>query len=99
MSGASPTVFISYGHDSPAHKERVLDFANRLRTDGIDADIDQYEQAPAEGWPLWCERKIKAAEFVLMVCTQTYRRRVEGDEEPGRGLGVVWEGRTISSAL
>jgi hypothetical protein len=45
---AAPKVFISYSHDSEAHEDRVLDLANRLRKDGIDAQIDQYETSPAE---------------------------------------------------
>ena len=36
------------------------------------------------GWPLWCERQIEAANVVLMVCTETYHRRVSGDEEQGK---------------
>ena len=42
MSGAPPKVFISYSHDTVSQQERVLDLADRLRTDGIDAEIDQY---------------------------------------------------------
>jgi SEFIR domain len=95
MSGVSPRVFISYSHDGPEHEERVLSLADRLREDGIDAEIDQYVQAPAEGWAAWCERQIKVAKFVLMVCTETYHRRVSGDEERGKGLGVVWEAQII----
>ncbi|MDZ3835826.1 MAG: TIR domain-containing protein [Rhodospirillales bacterium] len=99
MSCAAPKVFISYSHDSARHQERVLGLADRLRADGIDAEIDQYNMAPPEGWPLWCERQVAAADIVLMVCTETYRRRVSGDEEPGRGLGVVWEARIIRQLL
>lgn len=97
--GPPPKVFISYSHDSPEHEERVLDLADRLRGDGIDAEIDQYEPAPAEGWPAWCERQIEAADFVLMVCTETYHRRVQGREEPGKGLGVVYEARIIRQEI
>ena len=32
-------VFVSYSHDSPEHAERVLDFAEALRDDGIDAEL------------------------------------------------------------
>jgi hypothetical protein len=35
-----PRVFISYSHDSEAHRERVLALSERLRADGIDADLD-----------------------------------------------------------
>ena len=64
-----PRVFISYSHDNPAHQDRVLDFADRLRADGIDASIDQYVPFPGEGWPGWCETEIRKAQFVLLVCT------------------------------
>ena len=36
--------------------------------------IDQGE-SPPEGWQLWMERQIDEADFVLMVCIATYRRR------------------------
>jgi hypothetical protein len=51
----APKVFISYSHDSPEHEDRVLIFANRLRGDGIDALIDQYNTAPPLGWPHWMD--------------------------------------------
>jgi hypothetical protein len=79
----APRVFISYSHDSVAHQDRALDFADRLRAHGVDAVIDRYVQFPPEGWPAWCEAQIRKAGFVLMVCTETYRRRVDGDEAPG----------------
>ncbi len=92
-AGTPPKVFISYSHDSGSHKDRVLVLANRLRADGVDAMIDQYEQSPRRGWPDWCEAQIRNADFVVMVCTETYLRRVNGEEEPGNGKGVRWEGR------
>ena len=74
-------VFISYSHDSPEHAERVLDLSKRLRGLGIDCWIDQYEVSPPEGWPKWMVRQVKEADFVLVVCTETYLKRVEGKEE------------------
>src|SRR5512134_2202755 len=99
MTGTAPKVVISYSHDTVAHQARLLDLADRLRADGIDAEIDQYNDSPAEGWPHWCERQIEAADFVLMVCTETYHRRVRGEEAPGKGLGVVWEAAIIRQLL
>jgi tetratricopeptide (TPR) repeat protein len=84
-------VFISYSHDSPEHENRVLELTDRLREDGIDANIDQYQSAPPEGWQLWMEKEIRDSQFVLLVCTETYLRRVMKEEEQGKGLGVTWE--------
>ena len=35
----------------------------------------------------------------MMVCTETYCRRAMGLEEPGRSLGVDWEGNLIYNAI
>lgn len=77
----------------------MLALANRLRQDGIDALVDQYNPAPFEGWPHWMTREIQITDFVLLVCTETYRRRVEGQEEPGKGRGVLWEAKLIYNLL
>lgn len=91
----APKVFISYSHDSEEHGDRVLAFANRLREDGIEAILDQYEHPPPNDWPLWMDKHIRDADFVLMVCTKTYYRRIMNEEEPGKGFGVRWEGKLI----
>jgi len=95
----NPTVFISYSHDSPEHADRVLQLSDKLRSEGIDCILDQYETSPEEGWPRWMDRNIRSADFVLMVCTETYFNRVMGEEEPGKGLGVRWEGKLIYQYL
>jgi hypothetical protein len=90
---------LSYSHDSTEHEDRVLALAHCLRTDGIDAMIDAYIPSPPEGWPAWCDAQIRQSDFVLMICTETYLRRVNGDEEPQVGRGVLWEGRLIKQHL
>lgn len=92
-------VFISYSHDSPEHRRCVLDLSERLRADGIDCHIDQYESSPPEGWPQWMITNIERADFLLVVCTETYARRVSGQEAEGAGLGARWEGKLIIQKL
>jgi tetratricopeptide (TPR) repeat protein len=96
---APPRIFISYSHDSPEHQNRVLALADQLRDEGVDVSIDQYVQSPPEGWADWCETEIRKSDFVLMVCTETYLRRVNHEEEPGKGYGVLWEARLIRQHL
>jgi len=91
--------FLSYSHDSPSHRQRVLELANQLRADGVDCWIDRFDPAPADGWPRWMQQQLEQASFVMLVCTETYRRRFDGQEETGKGLGVNWEGNLISNAL
>jgi hypothetical protein len=89
------TVFISYSYDSSDHVQTVLSLSNKLRSQGIDCVLDQYESCPPEGWPRWMDREIAKAQFVLMICTEAYYRRVMGQETPGVGLGIAWEGNLI----
>lgn len=98
-ASSPPRVFISYSHDTPEHARRVFDLANDLRAEGVDAWIDQYEIAPAQGWPRWMQEQIEQADFILLVCTPVYRRRFEGKESPGQGKGVTWEGLLAQQVL
>jgi len=91
----SEEVFISYSHDSVDHVQRVLALSDRLRADGIDCVLDQYEVSPPEGWPRWMDRKIRDCKYVILICTEPYYRRVMGEEVIGKGLGVRWEGNLI----
>jgi formylglycine-generating enzyme required for sulfatase activity len=94
-----PKVFISYSHDSREHMDRVLTLSDRLRADGIDCHLDQYEESPPEGWPRWMLNQIQDADVVLVVCTEHYERRFRGREARGRGLGAQWEGAIITQEL
>ncbi len=95
----SPILFISYTHDSPEHEKKVLEFSEQLRTDGIDTRIDEYSPWPEEGWSHWMKKQLHEAEFVLMVFTDTYCRRITGEEEAGIGKGVCWEAKLIYNDL
>ena len=92
-------VFISYSHDSDAHRDFVRGIADRLCQEGVDCLIDRYINGfPPEGWPRWMENQIEAADYVLLVCTKTYLRRYRGQETEG-GRGVNFEGVVISQTL
>jgi hypothetical protein len=94
------SVFISYSHDSDEHRSQVLGLSQRLRQDGIDTFLDQYVNGtPMQGWPRWMLDQLDAADFVLIVCTQTYYRRFRGQEVPGKGKGADWEGSRITQDI
>ncbi len=94
-----PRVFISYSHDAQDHMDRVLQLSDRLRAEGVDCRVDQYELSPPEGWPRWMINQIEGANFVLVICTQTYNRRFRGKEARGKGKGVKWEGAILTQEL
>ncbi|WP_287600149.1 SEFIR domain-containing protein [Thiothrix sp.] len=92
-------VFISYSHDSQPHRDFVRGLSDQLRQEGLVCEIDQYINGfPPEGWQCWMENQIEAADFVLLVCTETYLRRYRGRETDG-GRGVTFEGVVISQTL
>lgn len=87
-----PKVFISYAHADKKLADDILEFSNYLRFRGIDAEIDQYEEAPPQGWPLWMASQIDQADFVLILGTQTYYERSKDFvQDPKSGLGSKWE--------
>lgn len=90
-------VFISYSHDSAEHAERVLRFADALRSHGVDAEVDQYHVRPPQGWPAWCEEQLRpeVSSHVLMICTQKYHDRVLNQAAADEGHGTYWEGKII----
>ena len=101
-SQASPVrVFISYSHDSREHCDQILAFAQQLRRDGIDAELDQFHQDELVYWPRWCEEQLSPenSKYVLCVCTAEYRRRVENKVPADVGKGVFWEATLIYNYL
>ena len=47
----------------------------------------------------WMDRKIRDSRLVLMICAETYYKRVMGDDAPNKGSGVRWEGGLIYQHL
>ncbi len=96
----APTAVISYAWDTDEHQDQCLTLADKLRDDGVDADIDRYYLDFPEGLPLWMQRSLEGADFVVCVCTERYARRFRGEPEPeGVGLGAPWEGAIITQQL
>ena len=95
----NPIVFISYSQDSASLADRVLEFSNKLRSEGIDTILDQYEESPAEGWPRWMENSIDRAEYVLVIGSRGYLDKQTGKVPVGIGRGVKWESNIIYQKL
>ena len=92
-------VFISYSHDSDSFCDQVLELSDYLRSQGVDCNIDQYEESPPEGWPKWMEKQIREAEYVLVVCSESYSQKASLQTAPSVGLGVKWETTLIENLL
>lgn len=92
-------VFISYAHESTELANSVLTLSDYLRSEGVDAEIDQYEESPPEGWPKWMMRQVQEAEYVLVVCSKLFFERANDFSGKAEGLGVKWETSLILQQL
>jgi len=87
-----PTAFISYARESDAHKAWVVELGTRLRSDGIDLTLDEWHLRPGDELPHFMETAIRVSDFVLIICTKTYR--MKSDSRVG---GVGYEGSLITA--
>lgn len=91
---STPKAFISYSHDSDAHKAWVLQLASDLRTNGIDVVFDQWDLAPGQDVSLFMQRGITNADRVLLICSEKYVEKADG----GSG-GVGYERLIVTSEV
>lgn len=89
-----PKVFISYAWETEDHRAWVKSFADKLLSDGIEAILDLYDVNPGDRLPQFMEQSVSAADYVLIVCTPTYKKKADG-----RMGGVGYEGHIISNEL
>ncbi len=94
MERGAKTAFISYSWDSAEHKAWVRALAERIRDDGVDARLDQWETAPGDQLPEFMERGVRDHEFVVIICTPEYRER--SDRRKG---GVGFEGHIMTAEV
>src|ERR1700753_2444124 len=87
--------FISYAHDDETHGERVRDFWQFLRANGIDARLDLTAAEERRDWAEWMAQQADEADRILVVASPEYRKRGEGRAGPTEGRGVQWEARLI----
>ena len=90
-AGVTPRVFLSYSHDSEAHKAWVLQLAERLRYGGVEVTLDQWQVRFGEDVVRFMDQGIREADRVLMVCTANY---VATAEERKGGAG--YEGMIVT---
>lgn len=87
-----PSVVVSYAHGP--RDQVCIDLSDRLRSMGVDSEIDAYVDSPPEGWARWMTT-LMSERIVLMVCDETYYRRFRRESDPGVGLGVTFESGLI----
>lgn len=95
MTTVHPKVYIAYAHGRGVNEDRMVSFANRLRKDGIDANIDLYERTPSGGWPRWTEKQITESDYVVVICD----RRLWQKYQEWNSAQTSWELQLIIQSI
>jgi formylglycine-generating enzyme required for sulfatase activity len=90
-ASVTPRVFLSYSHDSEAHRAWVRRLAERLLEGGVEVTLDQWDLPFGADVVRFMELGIRDADRVLMVCTANYVAKAE-DRKGGAG----YEGMIIT---
>jgi TIR domain len=92
---AKPSVFISYSWDEDdEHLRWVRRLADRLKTDGVDVRLDQWFASPGQQLPAFMETAVRESDFVIVVCTPSYRHASNS-----RIGGVGYESQVLTAEL
>lgn len=86
-SSVNPVVFISYSWDDEAHKDWVLNIANRLCSNGIDIILDRYFLKAGKNLPHFVEQSIEKADRIIIIFTPNYK--LKADKRTG-GVGYEY---------
>ena len=89
-----PKVFISYSHDSPEHKQWVLELGTKLRHNGVDAILDRWDLGLGGDLTLFIAHGIRDSDRVLVICTDQYVRKANAGEG-----GVGYERMIVTAQL
>ncbi|KUO11283.1 toll/interleukin-1 receptor domain-containing protein [Streptomyces sp. DSM 15324] len=93
--GSGRRVFLSYAHESEAHKAAVRQLYELLVANGLDVDFDQERLHRRRNWETWVNRRILRADFVLVIASPSYRRAGDGTLPEGTRLGLRSEYRRL----
>ena len=91
-----PKVFISYSWSSEDHEAWVVEFASRLRSDGVDVVLDKWDLREGQDKYAFMERMVTdpLVKKVLVVCDRVYAEKADG-----RQGGVGTETQIISREI
>lgn len=92
----NPKIFISYAWSGKEYEQKVLDFASKLKSDGISVILDKWLMKPGSDTIDFMEKCVKdpSVNFVLMLLDKTYTEKANG-----RKGGVGIETQIISAQV
>jgi hypothetical protein len=94
-----PRVFVSYAHESDAHKRAVAELCSFLINQGMDVRFDQQDRNTRRIWEEWITREILRADYVLVIASPAYRDAADGNLPDELNRGVRWEFLRLTDLL
>lgn len=94
-----PQVFVSYAHESLAHKNDVMRFCEILRSQGVDVRVDEWEINLRRDWFVWMIDEIKNADHVVVIASPQYRVAGDGGAASDSHRGVQAESSILRDLL
>jgi tetratricopeptide (TPR) repeat protein len=92
-------VFVSYAHDSAAHRRAVLRFCGLLRRLGVDVHVDEWDTDLRRDWFLWMIDQFRHADYVIVVASPEYRAAGDGNAPADCHRGVQTESAVLRNFL
>src|SRR5262249_17210086 len=95
----TPHVFVSYSHESEAHKRWVRSLAEDLTKKGVKTTLDQWNLRVGDDIGKFMESSIETATHIVLVCTEA-SSRMANDREGGVGYEqAVFVGELLMSRV
>ncbi len=88
---AGTRVFVSYAHESAAHKAEVTELCEFLSSRGLDVHFDRQGLHERRNWDRWINTEIRRADYVIVIASPAYRAAGDGTLAVGERLGVLFE--------
>jgi WD40 repeat protein len=94
-------VFVSYAHESNAHRADVRRLHDLLAAAGLAPILDVFHDEPGRDWALWMRDQVDTADWVLVIASAAYKRRADSPQQlpEDEGRGVWWEARYLRGIL
>jgi hypothetical protein len=92
-----PRVFLSYSHDSDAHKHWVRRLADDLTKNGVKTTFDQWDLHVGNDIGAFMEQSFRNATYIVLVCTEMFAEKAN-DRKGGVGYEqAVFVGALLTS--
>src|SRR5882672_10517322 len=88
----SPKVFISYCWSTPEHEARILEWANRLVGDGVDAILDKWHSSGEQDKGAFMEKMVADSQVTKVL---TFTDRLYSEKTNVRRESVETESQII----